>query len=111
MAGAVIINSHNTWTVGSHAFWPIVERLRVGYKVQFAGEIDRIVRPTVEGFEFIALDDLSAVAFRRFVNVCEEALARFQQESPEVGREPLEFVWGDLINHLRRDRRYCETKQ
>jgi hypothetical protein len=105
MAGTAFIAPGTTWHVGSHAFLPIVERLRAAYGSRPKAE--EIFSPIDEGFEFMTLDELSAEEFRDFEMVSRSGLDSLNtdQALPSGEREFLASAWSELQRLLALDPR------
>jgi hypothetical protein len=111
MAGSILFPMEPHWTIGSHGFFPILDRIRAAVPETGKQLIEPLFEPLDQGFQFLALDgDVSQEAFNAFYQVAEREYRRCIASEPEA-RMPEGFYagimdcWADLIKRLEADPR------
>ena len=114
MAGSIIISDENVWTVGSHAFTPLMERLKESFCADAAmlEEAKEVFAPLDEGFEFISLKNLSSIAFRQFAAACKLERHAIQIDSmlSNTTLQTLDLCLSGLLSQLEADSRSLVTE-
>ena len=54
---SIIFPGNRCWSVGSHVFFPIIDRIRAALSDDCAARLASVFEPLDRGFQFIALDD------------------------------------------------------
>lgn len=107
MAGSVIISPDNVWSVSSHVFHPLMDKIRSQYAQSglAKGEIDSQFSPLDEGFEFISLEDMSA--YCRFLTECKKLKQTIDDDKGMTGgvHDTLSSCLDDLLRQLAEDSR------
>jgi hypothetical protein len=114
MAGSIIINEGTIWSVGSQAFYPIVERVRAAFPAGCERLAEAIVAPLEQGFSFIALDELSAQEFCCIVALVDAQYSFCVNSNvrcglPEEFYDTIMACWRELLTLLKADPRYKAT--
>ncbi len=111
MAGTILFESERHWTVGSHGFFPVVDRIRAATPEALKHLIEPLFEPIDHGFQFIALDeDATPESFRAFYLVTLKEYRRCLASEAEA-RLPQGFYrtimecWSVLIRLLESDPR------
>lgn len=110
MAGTLIINDKKAWTIGIHAFGPIIDMVRDLCKREYPQDEDlsSVFEPMDQGFDMVSIGGLSSLAFRRFASCCKRLPdeIRADPEIEESWKGRLEECVQDLIAELSSDPRW-----
>lgn len=112
MSATILFPRDPHWLVGSHIFWPIVDRIHAALPEPCRLLVEPLFEPS-EVFQFISLDeDVSAEAFRCFAWAARSEFDRCLQSEREA-RLPHGYYqgimdhWSELVLLLESDRRWC----
>lgn len=111
MAGTILFPSEPHWTVGSHGFFPVIDRIRAAVPDPWSHLVEPLFGPIDQGFPFIALDDdVTPEAFRAFYQVAAREYRRClgseaEARMPEGGYRGIMECWAQLIGLLEADPR------
>lgn len=111
MGGAFIFPNGEIFSLGSHGFYPIVDRVRAAASTDESRMIEPIVRPTDEGFDFLALDEeIAPLAFHAFYGIASREYARCTASNALAKMHPdfydgIIAAWSELLRRMRADPR------
>jgi hypothetical protein len=111
MAGTILFPSKPHWTVGSHGFFPVIDRIRAAVPDTWRHLVGPLFEPIDQGFQFIALDeDVTPEAFHAFYRVTVQEYRRClgseaEARMPEGYYSGIMECWTDLIGLLEADPR------
>lgn len=115
MGATILFPQEPHWSVGSHGFWPIVDRIRASLTESDRLLVEPLFEPA-EVFQFIDLgEDVSPEAFWCFARA---AISEFERcsKSEEAAQLPHKYYpgimdcWAELVRRLEADDRWIAAK-
>lgn len=111
--GTVHFPGNQLWSVGSHAFWPIVDRIRAAVPEVCRPLIEPLYGGETEAYQMIVLDEyVSAATFRCFAWAARSEFERCSRSEAEA-RLPAVYYpvimdcWAELVRLLEADSRWA----
>ncbi len=111
MAGTILFSSEPHWTVGSHGFFPVLDRIRAAVPETWRHLVEPLFEPIDQGFQFIALDEhATPESFLAFYKVTDQEYRRCleseaEAKMPEGYYSGIMECWSDLVRLLEADPR------
>ncbi len=116
MSGTIIISKGAVWSVGSHAFFPVVNMTRNMLSARDREDLRESFSPLDEAADMVVLNELDSDRFNRFVratramyDVCRASEAR--SGVPSRFYAGIMKCWRELLDLLERDPRYAGEEQ
>lgn len=111
MAGTIHVDEMVRWTGGSVAFVAIIERIRRSLADKGCKDTLIAFDSVDSGFDFITLDELTAINFTEFYQSCKSELNRCEHDEDATSELPAGYrdgileKWHELLAMLERDSR------